>query len=859
MGRGNISGTENVQSENPLPIKISLIKNVNNNNIYKKCMKGPPPCNPEDLITGTRIINLSTKSKTLDFQNGNGHELHKRSHHKIQISSITSHQPLAGQKSRSFQITHHQDKTKTNVGNRKEVFTFWSTKAEAQESPVVKTSPAKTSGGHRSLTSKNPAVSTPTDQGRAGGQWRKAANPCKRRRRQELLSAADFTHIDDHVLSVSSQIQSGSISQQEIVHRITAKSSNDLEKLRAIWMWICHNISYDVKGFLGSSQKLYRTEDVLEKRRGVCAGYAGLCMEMCRETGICCREISGFSRAAESYDGVSSHRTKSNHMWNAVELAGQWYLLDACWGSGTVDLQEGIFIPRYEDFFFLTDPEDFIETHWPDDPTWQLLDSIVSFEDFEQKIFKTSEFFRLQLFIISPKDFHLTTEDGEVKISLGCSHPREYSYKIYQLFDNSRTLVEKTFGILSIQETLMTLRVFPPWHGQYELMIFARPVDAEYPYKWVCSYQIDCPRPKTFLKLPENPYHFWGLNYKAKKCGVISYNSGEELGVNGYNSGEDLIMADTSSPKVIFKTSRPLVATFQLAHPEMSEVFSKKCLVSQMEDNQLGCCLLLPFLGYYRLSLFVKDLEMENFQNVANVLIKCKTAINHNELFPPNLSVHCGPGSNSRRHGLTNPSHTSPIITTTTGKCNITFHTLWDLDLYPLLENGKVVNGLCSLDRHCFLTHLDRKISLTVHLPESGRYKLSIFTRRQDVQEPQEFSHACDYVIDCYSNKSLPPFPKVYTAWGHGCALLQPRVGLLPIESWETFRVRIPGACKVLVIGPVKAELQLTKNKIWEGKVFTGAAGSVIKIAVKVTPNAATMDIVMSFITENEKFDTTSG
>ncbi|KAM4049724.1 kyphoscoliosis peptidase-like [Anomaloglossus baeobatrachus] len=859
MGRGNSIGTDNVQRENNLPIKISPIKNVNNNNNkYKKCVKGTPQCNPEDLIAGTRNINL-TKSKTLNVQNVNVYELQKRNHHNVHISGVTSNQPVADQKPRSFQIRRHPDETTTNVGNRKEVFTFWSTKAEAQDSPVVTTSPAKTSGVLTSVTSKKSSIITADDQRRAGDLWRKPTNPCKRRRRQELLGEADFTHIDDHVLSVSSQIQSGNISIQEIVHRITARSTNDLEKLRAIWIWICHNISYDVEGFLGNSQKLYRTEDVLEKRRGVCAGYAGLCMEMCRETGIACREVCGFSRGAESCDRVSFHRTKSNHMWNAVQLAGQWHLLDACWGAGTVDLQEGTFIPRYEDFFFLTDPEDFIETHWPDDPTWQLLDSIVSFEDFEEKIFKTSEFFRLQLFIISPKVFHLTTENGEVKISLGCSLAREYSYKIFQLFDNSRTLVEKTFGILSIQETLMTLRIFPPSHGQYELMIFARPVNAEYPYKWVCSYQIDCPQPQTSLKLPENPYHFWGLNHKAKNFGVMGYNSGEDLGVIGHNSGEDLIIADSSSLKVTFNTSRPLVATFQLAHPEMSEVFSKKCLVSQMEDNQLGCCLLLPFHGYYILSVFVKDLETENFQNAANVLIKCKTPINHNELFPPNLSVHCGPGSNSRRQGLTNPSHTSPIIGTTTGKCNITFHTLWDLELYPLLENGKLVNSLCSLDRHCFLTHLDRKISLTVHLPESGRYKLSIFTRRQDGQEAREFSHACDYVIDCYSKRSLLPFPKVYTAWGHGCALLQPRVGLLPVESWETFRVKIPGACKVLVIGPVKAELQLTKNKIWEGKVFTGAAGSIIKIAVKVTPNAATMDIVMSFKTQNDRMDTTSG
>ncbi|XP_071982449.1 kyphoscoliosis peptidase-like isoform X2 [Engystomops pustulosus] len=841
MGRGNIIWTENAQHEKT-PLKIPLLKNTNSNN-NKKCIKGAPQCNPEDLIQGTRNIKVSSKCKSLDLQNGNVCEIHKRNQSNVHLSGRTSRLMDTVQSPGTFHVTSLQDKAKTSGGSKKEVFTFWSTKIEVQETPKVKTSPTKTSGDHRSVTRQETPISTSTEKTKTGDHSQ-ATRPFKRKKKQELLSLTDFTLIDEHVRSVSSEMGSGIVSVPEIVQTITARSRSDIEKLRAIWIWLCHNISYDVEGFLGNSEKLYKTEDVVEKKRGVCAGYAGLCRDMCSEAGIRCREITGCSRGADSCDSAGFHRTKSNHMWNVVELEGAWYHLDACWGAGTVDLQQKIFIPRHEDFFFLTDPEDFIETHWPDDPSWQLLESTVSFEDFEEKIFKTSEFFRLRLFIISPTVFHLTT-DGEVKVSLGCCDLREYSYKIYKLLDNSRVLVEKNFGVLTIQEASMTLRVFPPSHGLYELMIFARPLDAGYAYKWVCSYQIDCPQPKTSLKLPENPYHFWGLNHKAKDYGVISYNS-----------GEDLISSEKSSLKVTFKTCRPLVATFQLAHPELSEAFSKKCLASQIEDNQLGCCLLLPFHGYYRLSLFVKDFGMENFQNAANIFIKCNNPINHNELFPPNLSVHCGPGTNSRLHGLTSPSHTSPIITTTTGRCNITFHTLWDLNFYPVLEGGKVVSGLSSLDRHCFLTHLDHKISLTVHLPESGHYKLSIFTRRQVMEEAQDFYHACDYVIDCYSTQRLLPFPKVYSAWGHGCALLQPRVGLLPVESWEIFRVKIPGVCKVLVIGPVKTELQLTKNRIWEGKVFTGTAGSVLKIAVKVSPDSSTMDIVMSFKTQQDGLDT---
>ncbi|XP_063781412.1 kyphoscoliosis peptidase-like [Pseudophryne corroboree] len=532
-------------------------------------------------------------------------------------------------------------------------------------------------------------------------------------------------------------------------------------------------------------------------------------------------------------------------MWNAVEMAGEWLLLDACWGAGTVDLQKAIFLPSYDDFFFLTAPEEFIETHWPDDPSWQLLERPVSFKDFQQKIFKTSEFFRLSLTVTTPEAFYLTTEDGEVKVSLSYQYPMEFSYKIYKLSNDSRIFVEKTFGILTNQESCMTLRVFPPMDGQYELMVFARPTGTTAPYKWVCSYHIDCPQPKSSLALPENPFHFWGL-----------HQTGKDLGVTSCNPGEDLIVSETSPLNIIFKTSRALMATFQLAHQEMAEPFSKKCLVSQIEETQLRCKVLLPFHGYYRLSLFVKKLEGEHFQNVSNMLINCRNPVNHNELFPLNLSTHCGPGTNTRQHGLTSPSHTSPVISTRTGKCRITFCTLWDLEVFTVLENGRETKSLCPLDRYCLLTQVEQKICLTVHLPEAGQYKLSIFTKPQ---RAQEFSHACDYVIRCHSNQGLPPFPNVYGAWRRGCLLLQPQAGLLPAESWENFRVKIPGACKVLVIGPVKTELQLTKSTVWEGKVFTGTAGSLIKLAVKFSSNSAEMDIVMSFKTQKTRLDTSSG
>ena len=45
------------------------------------------------------------------------------------------------------------------------------------------------------------------------------------------------------------------------------------------------------------------------------------------------------------------------------------------------------FLPvfSYDEFFFLTDPEMFISSHYPDDPEWQLLRVPLTLEEFQKR------------------------------------------------------------------------------------------------------------------------------------------------------------------------------------------------------------------------------------------------------------------------------------------------------------------------------------------------------------------------------------------------------------------------------------------------------------------------------------------
>lgn len=79
-----------------------------------------------------------------------------------------------------------------------------------------------------------------------------------------------------------------------------------------------------------------------------------------------------------------------------------------------------LFPPRFDDFYFLTDPEDFINTHFPDEEKWQLLDTPIPLEEFERMVFKTSAFHTMGLKLIQPHHYYMVTGMALNSVVLFC-------------------------------------------------------------------------------------------------------------------------------------------------------------------------------------------------------------------------------------------------------------------------------------------------------------------------------------------------------------------------------------------------------------------------------------------------------
>ncbi|KAM9707654.1 kyphoscoliosis peptidase isoform 1-T3 [Menidia menidia] len=666
----------------------------------------------------------------------------------------------------------------------------------------------------------------------------------KKRRRKDLFTSSEVFHkLDSHVIRAGAELKEKRVHEvKAIVQSITHGAGNDLERLRAIWVWLCHNIEYDVSGYLGHSEKLSSTEEVIAAGRGVCCSYSNLCSEMCREVGIECQEVPGHSKGIGYRQGQSLKHVKSDHLWNAVLLGGQWFLLDACWGAGRVDMEHESFMKRFDDFYFLTDPEEFIDSHYPDEEKWQLLDAPMALEEFERRVFKTSSFFTMGLRLINPRYHHIVTDDGEANVSLGFSRPTTFTHEItpHQDLLHCGTSEQKesggsSFGLLTVSHRSIRLQLLPPASGTYDVKVFARPEAAKTALVWVCSFTVECQAPRTTEDIPENPFLSWGLQPTAASLGVESSNIGGEV-----------VEVEGGAFELALKTSRPLMALCELVHPQVEAAVAKRCLAAQIQADALTCHVLCPRRGFYRLSLFVRDHEKTEapFKNAANFLLHCRGKVaGPDELFPPDLGSACGPGIRTSQAGLSKFSHGGAVVSTQQGRLNITFHNQRDLDLHFVLGRTGGEAPAFPLARHLLSTQTDSKVTVSLSLPEAGVYRLGLYAR---LGPGGDFSPACDFVLRNSCAQPRPPFPRVYSAWRRGCVLFEPRSGLLEPLRRVLFRARVPGALRVSVVGETRTDLKMNKSRVWEGEVFTGEPLTELKLAAS-SEESCDMAVLMTF------------
>ena len=118
--------------------------------------------------------------------------------------------------------------------------------------------------------------------------------------------------------------------------------------------------------------------------------------------------VGGFSKTDVSE--IGTEKQEEDHVWNAVRISGEWYLLDATWGAGHTEGRN--WVQKFDDFYFFTDPETFALSHLPSEPVWAFTRKKMNKRRFyNAPVFKKA-FFNHKLQLVYPLSGIVKTHPG---------------------------------------------------------------------------------------------------------------------------------------------------------------------------------------------------------------------------------------------------------------------------------------------------------------------------------------------------------------------------------------------------------------------------------------------------------------
>ena len=343
------------------------------------------------------------------------------------------------------------------------------------------------------------------------------------------------------------------------------KSHNDLESVLMVFYFICNDIKYYSKTALEKLKEKYKNkseyiifsdtqffdenhtpkpQEVYMKGIALNPNYFSRILEFfLKKMQIKYKHIEGYCKLMEKNDenkkniqkklknksffNLKSQRSKSttsikdnsllpentiNHTWNAVYVKGEWYFVDAFFGSG--GFIKDVPAPQnsksltkeknsFNIYYFMTPPEFLISTHRPIEDRWQFLEKTFIFEQFYyKKLINYGEFYHgiisNNVELITHKYPYIEINKNEkivIKLKLieRILEGELYTTNLLNKICEIKTLYDEETGIYSFEPVFQNA-------GDYILRINSRPIiTGDLSYEPLFDYKIKVKNISSYL------------------------------------------------------------------------------------------------------------------------------------------------------------------------------------------------------------------------------------------------------------------------------------------------------------------------------------------------------------------------
>ena len=303
---------------------------------------------------------------------------------------------------------------------------------------------------------------------------------------------------------------------------------SEIEKSFLVYNWITDNISYDTNCLISKKFIPNSPFETFKNRKSTSIGYSRLYRDLCSILQLESVCIKGYSKGnnfeedifnkeneeekkkeenkkeenkkeeekeeeekeeeeenkKEEEEEEEEKKPQINHEYNVVKIDKDWKFIDTTLGAGYINKRMK-FVKLYNDFYFCTNPSDFIYSHFPIEEKWQLLKEPIHLKEFEKGVRIYEQFYKCGFINTNLNDYKYDVQNPNETVVLEYDiekyHP-DLKYNFY--FNGNRKYCDSKF---KYRENLIELELSFKDYGIYKLEILGRNKTEE-SYKIIIVY-----------------------------------------------------------------------------------------------------------------------------------------------------------------------------------------------------------------------------------------------------------------------------------------------------------------------------------------------------------------------------------